>query len=764
VEPSFAPAHSEGVDFGLPARGLGERRLAHMVILAVFSLYLAGLLAWLCIGLLPTISAHYAPFRDALLREASGHGVWARVSARIADETMLMGSGKMVLLQSIFSLLNLALGTILLIRKPFELEPQLLALGMLGTAATFNGPSHQVFHVLGEPPAIKALHFTFHVVSGSAYLWAVFLFPDGKFPIERPRSGPRRWVLSAAATTAVVVICWRSAFVNHPPFFVGFFGVLTPAIGIPALTVRMQRTVSGTVYQQCRLLRGAMVPAAAMGAVWVLGWVVSLGTGDAAMTARQLDAHLEDWFPAVFALIPVMLFIGILRYRLWDIDVVASRTLLYGSLLVIVGAAYVAVVSVAAALAGRGPWTVILALAAVALAVDPLRRRLDAVANRLVFGQSLTPRQATRVLAAGLEQLSSGEELVELTKVAVTATRAAGAQLWLNVDDHFLLVAKWPTSTGSPPPANLQQAPTGEWRYRLNADRSFPCVYQGRTLGTLAIVEHPGVALGGDGSGILRDLATHAGQLVHNAQLAAELAEQVQVLQLRTAELRRTLGLVVHAQDEERRRLERNLHDGAQHEILALLMALQTVAPGASSGRPSDLDHVAHQLDELRGQVQETGHTVETLCGGALPPELVAGGPAAALDLAAAGLRRVGLDVQVSEIGHARGEADIEAAVYFASLEAMQNAAKHSGARTVLVDFQWMPGQLEFSVGDDGRGFPAEAARSSPGLRHLAERVAVVGGTLTVESASGIGTTVRGRVPLVGPVGAAGSGPGGGNS
>jgi signal transduction histidine kinase len=734
-----------------------------MVVVALFSLYLAGLLAWLVIGLLPTISAHYAPFREALLNEAAGHGAWARVSARIADETMLMGSGKMVLLQTLFSLLNLALGTILLVRKPFELEPQLLALGMLGTAATFNGPSHQVFHVLGEPPAIRALHFTFHVVSGTAYLWAVFLFPDGKFPTRWPGSLPLRWLLSAAATLVVVFICWRSAFVNHPPFFVGFFGVLTPAIGIPALTVRLRRTASGTVYQQCRLLRGAMVPAAAMGSVWVVGWLVSLGSGASALTAHQLDARLEDWFPAVFALIPVMLFVGILRYRLWDIDVVVSRTLLYGSLLVIVGVAYVAVVSVTAAVAGTGTWSVILSMATVSLAVDPLRRRLDAAANRLVFGQSLTPRQATRVLAAGLEQLSSGEELIELTKVAVTATRAAAAELWIKVDDHLLSVARWPRPSAPEAAAPWPDPAEDEWLHEVKADQSFPCVYQGQVLGTLAVFEHPGVGLGEGGAQILTELAGHAGQLVHNAQLAAELAEHVDVLQDRTAELRLTLGAIVEAQDEERRRLERNLHDGAQHEILALMMGLQTVAPAWNSAQPPDLRGAVEELGELRLRVQETARTVEELCGGALPAELVAGGPAPALEQAATGLRRAGLDVQVSEHGHARSEPDIEAAVYFASLEAMQNAAKHSEAQSVWVRVQWTPAQVEFAVGDDGRGFEPQAARASLGLRQLAERIAVVGGTLTVDSALGLGTTVRGRVPLAGSLAAVQWADGGGD-
>ena len=383
----------------------GKRRGAHpdwrIAIRVGFAVYIAALLAWLLIGALPTIAAHFAPFHRALQREAAGTGTWAHLAARIDDRRALMGNGKTVVLQSLFSLLNLTMGIVLVLRRPFERVPQLLALGMLGTAATFNGPSHQVFHVLGEPVPIKVIHFTFHVVSGSAYLWAVFLFPDGRFPAERPRSESGRRLVGVAATAALVLVSWRSSFLAHPPFFVAFFGVLTPAIGIPSLTVRMRHNPSVLVHQQCRLLRGAMVPSAVLGAVWLGAWVVSLGNGPAAASAHTFDGQLEEWFPAVFALIPIMLFIGVLRYRLWDIDLVVNRTLLYGSLAGLTALAYVAAVSLAGAVAGTSAWSTILAMAAVALLVDPLRRRLEVAANRAVFGQSLTPRQALRVLDPG---------------------------------------------------------------------------------------------------------------------------------------------------------------------------------------------------------------------------------------------------------------------------------------------------------------------------------------------------------------------------
>ena len=426
-----------------PETAAEQRSVVDALILVGFVLYLGGLLAWLGIGLLPTLADHVAGFRSALLSEATGHGVWARLAGRIADRRMLMGSLTDVVWQSLFSVLNLVLGVLLLIRRRHERVPQLLILALLGTAATFNNPSHQVFHVLGEPNLIQAIHYSFHIVSGTAYLWAVLLFPDGRFPPGWVPTARRRWVLGIGVTVAIAVISWRSSFVNHPLFFVGFFGVLTPVIGIPAMTRRMRTTAVPEIRQQCRLLRGALVPAAAMAVVWVGAWVVSWSGTSLMPGAHHLDAILETWFPAPFAFVPVMLFIGVVRYRLWDIDLVISRALLYLSLGGFALAGYVAVVSLAGTLT-MGWTTTALVMAGVALGIDPLRRRLQRAANRLVFGQVLTPAEAVRSLADGLSQLRGGNSLRELVYVAAVGTRAAGAVLWVEVEDHLLEVSRWP--------------------------------------------------------------------------------------------------------------------------------------------------------------------------------------------------------------------------------------------------------------------------------------------------------------------------------
>ncbi|MCL2394596.1 MAG: ATP-binding protein [Acidimicrobiaceae bacterium] len=750
------------------AGGAERRSIVRILILAWFALYLAGLLGWLGIGLLPTLADHISAFRQALLSEAAGHGVWARLAGRIADRTMLMGGLGTVIVQSLFSLLNLALGGFLLFRRPFERVPQLLILALLGTAATFNSPSHQVFHVLGEPPPIQAIHYTFHIISGTAYLWAVFLFPDGRFPPGTIRSVRLRWILGAGVTVAIAVVCWRSSFVSHPPFFVGFFGVLTPVIGIPATTVRMRQTTDREVRQQCRLLRGALLPSAAVAAVWVVAWVVSLTGTSGAAGAHHLDGILENWFPAAFAVVPVVLFIGVLRYRLWDIDVVISRALLYLSLGGCALAGYVAVVSVAGTLA-PGWWSTALVMAAVALGIDPLRRRLQRAANRVVFGQVLTPAEAVRSLADGLAQVKGGNSLAELVQAAAVGTRAAEASLWVAVDDHLLEVARWPESgrhfrrrTVPLSSAAEEISPAS-----VDADRFEPISYRDRRLGGLALNLHPGVPLPPQEERLIAELAGHAGLLVHNAQLAAQLARELETLEAGAEELRRSLRALVAAQDTERRGLERNIHDGAQQELVAILIMVRTLlarahAHSAGAGNAPDAGRAqgeAHvEVDdavaELASMTVSTTDNLERLCGGGLPAVLVDRGPGPALDATAAPLRRAGMEVVVLDRTDARAPLDVEAAVYFCALEAVQNAAKH--ARATRLDVQLdafepdsrYEGGFEFSVRDDGIGFDPTALGEGSGLENLVSRLAVLGGTVTVESAPGHGTTVRGRVAI----------------
>ena len=161
--------------------------------------------------------------------------------------------------------------------------PQLVAIAFIGTAATFNDASHAVFHLLGPAPVLTAVHFTFHVVSGVAYLWAVLLFPDGRLRQHGRVSHSRVAVMAAVGTALIAVVCWRSSFIAHPPFFVAFFGVLVPIVGIAAQSARLRAADQpAEARQQSRLLRLALAPALAAAVLWLAVHAAGAALGSSA--------------------------------------------------------------------------------------------------------------------------------------------------------------------------------------------------------------------------------------------------------------------------------------------------------------------------------------------------------------------------------------------------------------------------------------------------------------------------------------------------
>jgi signal transduction histidine kinase len=771
-------------------RGLhiDRRLLSGAALRTAAAVYLCGLLLWLALGLLPYLVEAIPAARHLATGLAQGHGALAPDAQRILGAGitgMGAGPGNMagmtggtsstpsiagVAFQYLFSLVNLAMGALLLARRFDDLVARLMALALLGTAATFNGPSHAVFHEISANGLVTVVHFTFHIVSGTAYLWAVVLFPDGEFP--RPlRSMPLRRAFVTAVTVTITVVCWRSSFVAHPPFFVVFFGILVPLAGMAAQTDRLRHPGSPEQQQQARLLRSALLPALLTAVLWLAVRAAVLAGGATAATARDWDLRIEGWFPAVFVLVPVVLFAGILRYRLWDLDVLLGRTLVYGSLTAVVSAAYVAGVVLAGRTAGTGTVGVVLVMAAVGLAVAPVRSVLQALANRVVFGQALSPIEAMRQLAEGLSHLSPAQEMQELARVVVEATRAVtSARIWLVVDDRLVAVTHWPPDSqdarqelplhGADRDEDILAAVRTAEGHRAIALR-----HQGRLLALLDTTVRRDVPLSPDEERLLEDLAGHAGLLVHNARLTAELARHVEQLSEQAAELRLSRSRVVAAQDAERRSLERDLHDGAQQDLLSLIVAMRTLRATDTAPDRADRRELARRLAELSTGLRSTGQTLGDLCGTGLPQALLDGGLLGALEAIATTTRRNGPDVDVSVEAPAWIAPRLEAAVYFCCAEALQNATKHAHATRIVVSVSADipaagPGGapvLEFAVIDDGVGFdPKRAARSS-GLANMEDRLSPFAGSLTVLTAPGRGTCVRGSVPLGPSTGAAGS-------
>ena len=250
---------------------------------------------------------------------------------------------------------------------------------------------------------------------------------------------------------------------------------------------------------------------------------------------------------------------------------------------------------------------------------------------------------------------------------------------------------------------------------------------RGERLGALSVSMPPTEPLSGAREDLMHDLASQAGLVLRNVLLIEELRSS-----------RRRL---VAAQDDERRKIERNLHDGAQQQLVALAVQLKL----ARTMVDRDPAKAAALLDTLQGSATDALEDLRDLARGIYPPLLADKGLATALEAQA---RKAVVPVTVEADGVGRFPADVESAVYFSCLEALQNVAKYADAATARITLSDGSGELRFEIRDDGRGFDPSATSYGTGLQGIADRLAALGGELVVTSAPGDGTAVAGRLPV----------------
>ena len=235
----------------------------------------------------------------------------------------------------------------------------------------------------------------------------------------------------------------------------------------------------------------------------------------------------------------------------------------------------------------------------------------------------------------------------------------------------------------------------------------------------------------------MADLGQESGLVLKNARLTTELVERLDDLQASRERL-------ITAQDTARRQLERNLHDGAQQNLVALKLKIAL----AKNLAATDPKRAQATLDELTGETNEAIETLRELARGLYPPILAQEGLLAAIEAQA---RRTPIPVEVSGGPLRRFPQEMEASVYFCVLEALQNVAKHSGASRATVRLQQSDGRLTFSIDDDGQGLDPAKARRGSGMQNMRDRVEVLGGEIQLEGSPGRGTRVVGSIPLVEP-------------
>jgi signal transduction histidine kinase len=431
----------------------------------------------------------------------------------------------------------------------------------------------------------------------------------------------------------------------------------------------------------------------------------------------------------VFLGIPIVCGIAILRHGLWDLGVVVKKTVQYGLLV----AGFVVAVAVLAALlpllilgVGGGnvvdvPMIVIGALLAIGLIL--VRSRAQRWANRIVYGKRSTPYEVLSEFAERVGETYSTEDVLpRMVQLLGEATGAREARVWLRIGNEMRADASWPPDAAQTRnvPARADELPD------FGDDVAFEVRHQGELLGALTVSLAANDPMNPTKEKLARDMAAQAGLVLRNVRLIEDLRES-----------RRR---IVSAQDERAKKLERDIHDGAQQQLVALSVKQRL----AASLVGKDDDRLRSLLEDLQSDTSEALDDLRDLARGIYPPLLADKGLSAALESQA---RKSPVPVQVDADGVHRYSLETEAAVYFCCLEALQNVAKYAAANTVTVRLTQSNGSLIFEVSDDGRGFDPGSTRSGSGLQGMADRIEAIGGTLEIESGSGAGTTVRGRIP-----------------
>ena len=523
------------------------------------------------------------------------------------------------------------------------------------------------------------------------------VFPDGPSPWGR-------WWLRLAAVDLVLFVAMmvaqtelvddRLPAVDNP---LGLPAGLGPVAEVGALVVVALSAaclVAGLVTVAGRWRQGSPLVRQQVG--WfALGLLLTLA-GIALLVSGLVAAPV---FALAVAALPVSVGLAVLQHRLYEVDVLVNRALLYGLLTSAVVAVYVLVVAgVGAALDARGAgWLPLLATAVVAVGFQPLREALQRGVNRLTYGAWHEPHALVRGLHTRLEQAASPDRALADVLAAVRDDLRLESLSVRTPDGEVLAEAGSTTRTG----------------------RTLPLVHAGASVGTLVV---------GGGSGRRRDEEVLA-------ELAGALAPAVQATRLH-ADLLRSRERLVLAREEERRRLRRDLHDGLGPALAGLTLKLDT-----ARNRLGD-DAL---LREMRSDVQATIVDVRRLVDGLRPVSLDELGLVGSLQRLVDRAPPEGIRVRLVAADADSPAAAVEVAAYRIVQEALTNVLRHAGARECEVSVQGSNGSLVISVADDGAG--AFRAGDGSGLETMRERAEELGGTLELLARPGGGTVVRAVLP-----------------
>ena len=431
---------------------------------------------------------------------------------------------------------------------------------------------------------------------------------------------------------------------------------------------------------------------------------------------------------------------GMRRSRPFDATRLFNRALTYSVLITLIGASYVfGVVQIDALFGLSSDWLAppqLVASGLVALVLAPVRCWIETRADRLVYGRRMPVYDVLASISA-LSQATgpAGQALHTLARITAEGLAIPTATVHLQLCDGSRTSYHWPKHAAPPCVAEAD-----------HTERRVPITYNSITVGAISLPTQTRRDLAPDRRRLLEDLARSVGVILHNASLTVQLEDRLRVFEAQSAQIRVSRWRIVAAQDQERRDLERDLHDDAQPGLTAVRLALglldHLVTSGNRDAAQRAFNHASEQITSALDGLRRTLHDLypQALTEHGLGPALrervdALGCPA-----------RIDLDTQLTQL---RFDPAVEAVIYYCCAEALQNTAKHApGAPvTVALTLDAAHERLRFTVTDNGPGFDAESTRGGAGLQNMADRIGTLGGTLELRSVPGIGTQVAAWVP-----------------
>ncbi len=639
---------------------------------------------------------------------------------RIAAEQHVPESGSLWLYPFLVAAVSApaAVGALIVGRRPHNPIGWILVVGALSLAAVLAAQPYAWVALEAHPGSLPGGSWAALVSSlwPAFFAWPLavaFVFPDGRLPSSRWRP----YALFAAGSMALLVLMLVLADQLEPPFSkvpnpfplrlpdaLGFLRSLawlsvfaSLFVGAAAARTRYKRSEGSERLQLLWLAYTALlIP---LGVVCFLFWeLVFGGAGDAVV----------GFLLGMEAAVAIAVGVAVTRYRLYEIDRLINRTLVYTVVTAALGLLYAVVSLLAGVAVGRGStWVTALAVLAVAVSFGPLRGRAQAAVDwrfdRLRY-------EGLRRVRAFVEDVREGRrEPEEVGAVLAAALRDPSADLLFRLPASDAYADRF---------GAVLLEPAGHGRFVTKVE------HRGQEIALLrhkrALLVHPD---------LLRSV-------LGAASLAIEIARLRVEVRLQLAEVEESRARVVRAGYEERRRLERDLHDGAQQRLVTLGIVLRRL----QRSLPREARILRPALDSAVDEIGLAIEDLRTIAAGVRPPRLDEGLAAALADLAR------GAPVPVDlEATHERLPVQVEAAAYFVVCEAVTNAVKHGSPSRVRVEASVANGELRLVVADDGSGGATVA--EGTGLMGLTDRVEAQGGTLRIYSPRGAGTRIEAEIP-----------------